>query len=271
MSNHLSQRKVNPVTVCVEIACQDGVVIGADRKVVRERGTRIESLEDKIVRLAFQNGNPLLCCSAGGADLASRAISLIDPSGWPGNVDADSYRDSVERAIAGYTASLNARGIMNDSILLFGMINLNDEPVVGHITPMGLTETRRSGYFTAGIAAPYAEMVLQDSFHEELNIQDAKLIVGGLIVKIGQVDNGVEGMDVLTISSQSRSAEEISFAERQAIETTPLSFDFSEELDEVKEEIEYWLAWEEQRERAKQGTDNGPPPASQLGTDSNGP
>lgn len=255
VSDTLQKRRFNEVTVGIVVACKDGVLIGADRKVTRSRGTRIKSLEDKIIKLQFRDGRNLLVCSSGGADFARRAMEVIDPSEWGEDVDCSAYRDMIEGRISRLQARLNERGLDYNTTLLFCLIDVGDKPVIGHITPSGLTEMSYSGYFTTGIAAPYAEIVLKDSYSPKMTIEDAKLIVGGLIEKIGAVDNDVEGMDVVSLSAKDKQVKELSWAERQGIQTQPLSFNFKEELDDLKQAIDDWQEFQEKRAKRalKQG------------------
>jgi 20S proteasome alpha/beta subunit len=240
LAGNTTKRRFKGMTVGIVVACKDGIIIGADRKVTRSRGTRIKSLEDKIYKLSFKDGRNFLVCSSGGADLAKRAITEIDPSGFREDADCSFYRDIIEGRISRLQSSLNEKGIQYDVTLLFGTIDIDGKPTIGHITTSGLTETKNDGYFTTGIAAPYAELVLQDSYSPSINVEDAKLIVGGLVQKIGQVDNDVEGMDVFTILKTDKKFKELSWAERRAIEEEPLSFNFKDELDALKAKIAYW-------------------------------
>ena len=159
-------------------------------------------------------------------------MTRIDPSSLTGDVSAEEYRDLVEGQVTRLIAELQVRGQTYDATLLFGLVNETDGPFIGHITEIRLTGSQRSGYFTAGIAAPYAELVLKDSFSPEVSCYDVKLIVAGLIDAIGKVDNDVEGLDVYSIPS-TRTVEPLTLAERQATREMPLSFDFTEEIDEV--------------------------------------
>lgn len=237
------------MTVGIVVACIDGVVIGADRKVTKSRGTRIKSLEDKVYPTTFRDGRDILFCHSGGSDFARRALDEIDPVDIPETMDCNDYRDAVENRICKLQNRISYRGLEYDATILFATIDTDDKPTIGHITPTGVTEMRQKGYFTTGIAAPYAELVLQDSYSDDISIQDAKLIVGGLIQKIGKVDNDVEGMDVFIIPINTRRAAEIAWAERQAIETEPLSFNFKDELDELRREVLYWQKFQKRAER----------------------
>lgn len=246
-SDTLQERRFNEVTVGIVVACKDGVVIGADRKVTRSRGTRIKSLEDKVHKLLFKDGQSLLICYSGSGDFAERAIAEIDPSTF--DADCSFYRDVIEGRISRLQQRLADRGVNYDATLLFSAIDLNGKPTIGHITPSGVTELKTQGYFTTGIAAPYAEIVLKDSYSRQITIEDARLIVGGLIEMIGTVDNDVEGMDTFSLSTKDRQVKELSSAERQGIKLKPLSFDFKEELDDVKREIKDWQEWEARIEK----------------------
>ena len=238
------------MTIGIVIACADGVVVGADRKAVRHRGTRVKSLEDKIAQFQFRDRKPLLFCVAGGADVGNRAIDRLNPVNYGEDADAEFYRDFCERQVSRLAAELTVRGLEYDATLLLGMIDSNNHPFIGHITGNGLTESKRSGYFTAGIGAPYAEMVLKDSFSLSLTCEDARLIVAGLIDAIGKVDNDVEGLDVFSISSASADVVSLTQAERQALSFHPLSFDFKDDLQEIKEEIIRWQELEKSMERS---------------------
>ncbi len=81
---------------------------------------------------------------------------------------------------------------------------------------------------------------MQDSYDTELKVADARLIIGGLIERTGKVDNDVEGMDVYSITAKSNKVEGITWAERQGIEREPLSFNFKEELDDLKDKSDRW-------------------------------
>ena len=236
----LGLKGINIVTVAIAVTCADGIVIGADRKVTMSRGTRIKSLENKIYTLSFKDGKHLLVCGAGSTDHARRSISAINPI----NVDSmgcSAYRDMVESTVSRLRASLNGIGLVYDATLLFGMIDDTNKPVIGHITTSGLTELKEDGYFTAGIAAPYAEIVLKDSYSPKINIEDAKLIVGGLINTIGKVDNDVEGMDVFYISTSENIVKALTWSERQALEDENMfSIDFRRDVDKVKERVNHW-------------------------------
>ncbi len=237
------------MTVGIVVACKDGIIVGADRKVTRSRVTRIKSLEDKIVIMQFRDGRNLVLCSAGGSDFAKRAIELIDPSDLGRDVDCSAYRDIVESRIARLQARLSDRGIDYNATLLFAMVDIDDKPIIGHITPSGVTEMRNEGYFTTGIAAPYAELVLQDSYSPDMIVDDAKLIVGGLIDRIGKVDNDVEGMDVFSMSLKDKKVKGLTEAERQGLEQEPLSFNFKEELEDLREAVREWQSFLDQMEK----------------------
>lgn len=243
MNDITHQRKrFKEVTIGIVIACKDGIVIGADRKITTSRGTRIKSLEDKISKLSFKDGRKLLICGSGGVDLAKRAIDEINPIALGEDVDCSLYRDMIESKISRLQLRLSDRGLQYDATLLFGMIDIYDKVIIGHITPSGLTETKNQGYFTTGIAAPYAEIVLKDTYLPEITIEEARLIVGGLINRIAQVDNDVEGMDVFYIfKGKDRDIEELNWAERHALdEKDAFSFNFKGELQTVKRKVDYW-------------------------------
>lgn len=239
MNDALQERRFKEVTIGIVVACKDGIVVGADRKVTRSRGTRIKSLEDKIFKMSFRDGRAVFVCSSGGVDLARRAVDAINPGEFGREVDCAMYRDMIEGRISRLQSGLSDRGLEYDATLLFGMIDTNSKPVIGHIIPTGLTEIANQGYFTTGIAAPYAELVLKDSYSSQMSIEDAKLIVGGLIEKIGKVDNDVEGTDVFCISADNK-ATELTWEERTAIGDKPLSFDFKNELNELKDSVDHW-------------------------------
>jgi 20S proteasome alpha/beta subunit len=171
-------KDIKLVTVGIALVCSDGVVIGADRKVTMSRGTRIKSLESKIFTLAFRDGKQFLVCVAGSIDHAKRAMLEINPCNLD-TLDCSKYRDMVESNISRLRWRLSDRGLTYDATLLFGMIDIGNRPVIGHIMPSGLVEVKYDGYFTAGIAAPYAEIVLKDSYEARISVEDAKLIVGG--------------------------------------------------------------------------------------------
>ncbi len=234
-----------PVTVGIVVACKGGVVVGADRKVTMYRGTRIKSLEDKVFSLSFRDGRGLLVCGSGGTDLTRRGIERIDPSDCDKDVDAHAYRDLVERRIVSLQHDLSDRGFNYDAVLLFGMVDVDGRPFIGHVTPSGLTETRNTGYYTTGVGAPYAELVLQDSYSDNISIEDAKLLVASLIEKIGRVDNDVEGMDVYWIVDQDKKAQNLTWWERMGVGRAPLSFNLKDELDELKQSVELFKsAWD---------------------------
>lgn len=241
------------MTIGIVIACKDGIVVGADRKVTTSRGTRIKSLEDKIFKLSFGDGRKILICGSGGVDLAKRAINEINPSSLAEDIDFSLYRDMIESKISRLQLRLSDRGLQYDATLLFGMIDIYSKVVIGHITPSGLTETKNQGYFTTGIAAPYAEIVLKDTYSSEISIEEAKLIVGGLINKIAQVDNDVEGMDVFYILTvDEKDVKELNWAERQGIvEKNGFSFNFKLELQAVKKNVDYWQKFLESYEKEK--------------------
>jgi len=239
MTEVLSKRGLNIMTVTIAIVCSDGVVIGADRKVTMSRGTRIKSLEQKIYTLSFRDGKKLLICGAGSTDQVRRAMFEINPVTLD-TMDCNAYRDMVESTIARLRWKLSERNLIYDATLLFGMIDAH-KPVIGHITSSGLVELKYEGYFTEGIAAPYAEIVLKDSYSKDMSVDDAKLIVGGLIEKIGKVDNDVEGMDVFYMASTDERIDGLTWEERQAvISEDSFSFDFKRNLENVKSNIEYW-------------------------------
>lgn len=181
-----------------------------------------------------------MVCSSGGADFARRAIYEIDPSTFREDIDCSFYRDIIEGRISRLEYDLRKKGIEYDATSLFGTIDIDGKPTIGHITPSGVTEIRNQGYFTTGIAAPYAELVLKDSYALEMSVEDARVIIGGLIEKIGKVDNDVEGMDVFYISVADRKVKELAEWERMGIAGNPLSFNFKEELDDVKKAISRW-------------------------------
>lgn len=243
------------MTIGIAVACKDGIVVGADRKVTRSRGTRIKSLEDKIFKLSFRDGRNLLVCGSGGADLVGRAVNAIDPSDFDRDVNISVYRDMVERRISALRSRLSDTGLGYDATLLFGMIDTDNKPVIGHITPTALTEIKNQGYFTTGIAAPYAEIVLKDSYSPQMGTEDAKLIVGGLIQKIGEVDNDVEGLDVFCIAVKDKQVKELTWPERHSLTTDgAFSFNFKRELEQLKKNIKLWQKLWKDAEKVKKET-----------------
>jgi 20S proteasome alpha/beta subunit len=253
------------VTIGIAVACSDGVVVGADRKVTRYRGTRVKSLEGKIHKMQFKDGRNLLACSAGSPDLAFRFLASMSPAELGANINAYGYRDFVESQISGLASQLSQRGIDLDVAILFAMVD-NGSPYVGHVIPAGLTEIRYTGYFTTGIAAPYAELVLHDTYSPELSVGDAKLIVAGLIDRIGKVDNDVEGMDVFYIQAADGTAQPLTLADRQGLNFAPFSFDLRGDLDAVKASIQRWEQIYEsmarRRAKAEDNQSNMPPARS---------
>jgi 20S proteasome alpha/beta subunit len=241
MNDFIKERELRQMTVGIAMVCSDGIVIGADRKVTMSRGTRIKSLESKIFTLSFRDKKKLLVCIAGSIDYAKRAMAEINPYNFD-SLDCSTYRDWVESTISRLRLKLSDKGLTYDATLLFGMIeNIGNRPVIGNILPSGLVEIKYDGYFTTGIAAPYAEIVLKDSYSKDITIEDAKLIVGGLIEKIGKVDNDVEGMDVFYISEIDESIGELIWEERNAISSgDSFSFDLKQNLPNVKTNIKYW-------------------------------
>lgn len=240
MNNFPNKEDIKTMTVGIAVVCQDGVVIGADRKVTMERGTRIKSLEPKIFTLTFRDGKNLLVCVAGSIDHAKRAMLEINPYNFD-SLDCSTYRDWVEGNISRLRLKLSDRGLTYDATLLFGMIDIGNRPVIGHIMPSGLVEVKYDGYFTAGIAAPYAEIVLKDSYSKDIGVTDAKLIVAGLIDKISKVDNDVEGMDVFYISTVNEQIDGLTWSERSAVTgEDSFSFDFKRNLEDVKRIVKYW-------------------------------
>ncbi len=240
MGDTLQERRFKGMTVGIAVACKDGVLVGADRKVTMFRGTRIKSLENKVFKLSFRDGRNLLVCGSGGTDLTRRALDAIDPTEFDRDIDCALYRDMIESRISRLESRLSERGLEYNATLLFGMIDTDDKPVIGYVIPTGLTEIRNEGYFTTGIAAPYAELVLKDSYTPQMSITDARLIVGGLIEKIGNVDNDVEGMDVSYISVANKEVKELTWSERQGIKDNPPSLNFGRELDKLKKAIDGW-------------------------------
>lgn len=235
-----NEKDIKPVTIGIAVICNDGLVIGADRKVIMERGTRIKSLENKVFTLSFRDKKRLLICVAGTFDHAKRAMDEINP--WNiDTLDCGSYRDMIESNISHLRWKLSQKGLTYNATLLFGMID-RGVPVIGHIMPSALVELKYDGYFTAGIAASYAEMVLKDSYSKDITIMETKLIIGGLIEKIGKVDDDVEGMDVFSISAIDESIEGLTWEQRNAISSEDsFSFDLKQNLPAVKTKIEYWI------------------------------
>jgi 20S proteasome alpha/beta subunit len=245
-------REFKIVTVGIGIVCENGVVIGADRKVTMSRGTRIKSLENKIFTLTFRDGKKLLVCGAGTTDHLKRAMSEINPYNFD-TLDCGTYRDLVESNISRLRLRLSDRGLTYDATLIFGMIDVGNKPVIGHILPSGFVEIKYEGYFTTGIAAPYAEIVLKDSYSKDISLEDAKLIAGGLIEKIGKVDNDVEGMDVFCISVIDEQINELTWSERHAVsEENSFSFDFKRSLEDVRKVIKHWDDLLEEAEKKAQ-------------------
>jgi 20S proteasome alpha/beta subunit len=245
-------KDVKLVTIGIAVICNDGIVIGADRKVIMERGTRIKSLENKIFTLSFRDQKKLLLCVAGTFDHAKRAMAEINP--WNiDTLDCGSYRDMIESNISHLRWKLSQRGLTYDATLLFGMID-RGTPVIGHIMPSALVELKYDGYFTAGIAASYAEMVLKDSYSKNTTIMDTKLMIGGLIEKISKVDDDVEGMDVFSMSTvDERIDDGLTWEERNAITSEDMfSFDLKQNLPTVKANIKYWTDLLEKAESKKQ-------------------
>jgi 20S proteasome alpha/beta subunit len=233
------QGRAEPVTIGIAVACSDGVVVGADRKVTRYRGTRVKSLEDKIYRMQFKDGRSLLACSAGSPDLAFRFLASMNPAKLGEEIKVYGYRDFVESEISALASSLSKKGIDLDVAILFGMVD-DGCPYIGHVIPTGLTEVRYTGYFTTGIAAPYAELVLHDTYSPALSVEDTRLIVAGLIDRIGKVDNDVEGMDVFYIQAADGETQALTPAERQGLNFAPFSFDLRGDLNTVRAAIQRW-------------------------------
>ncbi len=123
------ERGVKKVTVGIAVACKGGVVVGADRKITKSRGTQIKSLDSKIYHLAFKDGRNLLVCGAGGTDLAKRGVEQIDPQHFDRDIDGSTYRDRVESRIAYLSTGLLQRGLQYDAVLLFGMIDVDGSMV----------------------------------------------------------------------------------------------------------------------------------------------
>jgi 20S proteasome alpha/beta subunit len=235
------ERGLKRVTVGIAMTCKDGIVIGADRKVTRYRGTHVKSLETKIVSSQFKDGRIVLCCYAGNYDFANRILVEINPEIIESPLGCDDWRDIIETNVCKLSDKITGKGLEFDTTILFATIDADSTPTVGHVTTTGGTELGTERYFTTGIAAPYAEFVLNDVYDANMSIYEARLMIASLIHKIGEVDNDVEGLDVYAIKSDSpKKIIELTKAERYAIDDTPLSLHFMEDLDTLKKEIKTW-------------------------------
>lgn len=192
------------MTLGIVLNCTDGIVVGSDRKTVRDKGVRIQRKTTKINKFSLGPDHPLLCCQAGARTVAQRVLSQIDPdfveveSGE--NLSFPTYMNQVvEKNIPQFARNYKTKhGEMPNFRLGMGTIR-DDQPVAATVYPTGEFDYDER-YTAIGSGSLLAEHFLRDPYAHSLSIEEGRKFVGYIIQRVSQVDSNVEGIDVRSIN-----------------------------------------------------------------------
>lgn len=193
------------MTLGIVLNCTDGIVVGSDRKTVRDKGVSIQRKTTKINKFSLGPDHPLLCCQSGARTVAQRVLSQIDPdfveieSGE--KMSFPTYMNQVvEKKIPQFARNYKAKhGDMPNFRLGMGTIHEN-RPVAATVYPTGEFDYDER-YTAIGSGSLLAEHFLRDPYAHDLSIEEGRKFVGYIIQRVSQVDSNVEGIDVRSIDT----------------------------------------------------------------------
>ena len=193
------------MTLVIGVLCNDGIVIGGDRLLVKFRATDLKTYANKITTYQFGDGRPVIVGSAGTRQDANRALKEIDPKSYPLRESADltEYLEYVvePRLSAFYARLKDARGRPPEYSLVIGAINRDGSPTLATVYADGSFDLEV--FSTMGVGAPLAELILRDIELDSLSVEVARFLVGYIIAKVSlvhhDVDGIVNGMDILAV------------------------------------------------------------------------
>lgn len=226
------------MTLGIILCCEDGVVVGSDRKAVRDKGVSIQSKHRKIEQFSLEE--PLLCCIAGSRTDARRALAQIDPERFNGEEPLSFHEfltDHVERIIPQFAADYQEKhGRIPNFQLGFGTI-ANTNPIATTVFPTGQFDYEHQ-YTAIGSGSLLAEHFLRDRYCNGLGIDDARKYVGYIIQRVAEIDSNVEGVDVLSIDSDGN-IESLSPTFKTALQAFDVfDFDFSMNIQNHMDQLD---------------------------------
>ena len=189
------------MTLGIVLTCSDGVVIGSDKKTVRNKGVNIQRHTSKIHKFELSSGNPLFCCNAGARTIAHRVLGQIDPGEHPADKTGSFTRymsEVVERLIPQFAREHKSKhGEVPNFRLALGTIQ-NGDPIVATVYPSGHFDY--DGQYTAiGSGSLLAEHFLRDPYISGCDLEEARRIVGYIIQRVAEVDSNVDGIEVTSV------------------------------------------------------------------------
>jgi len=189
------------MTLGIVLTCSDGVVVGSDKKTVRNKGVNIQRRTSKIHKFELSSGNPLFCCNAGARTIAHRVLGQIDPGEHSADKTGSFTRymsEVVERIIPQFAREHKSKhGEVPNFRLALGTVQ-DGEPIVATVYPSGHFDY--DGQYTAiGSGSLLAEHFLRDPYIDGCDLEEARRIVGYIIQRVAEVDSNVNGIEVTSV------------------------------------------------------------------------
>lgn len=229
------------MTLGVVLTCSGGVVIGSDKKTVRDKGVDIQRHTSKIHRFELSSSSPLYCCNAGARTVAHRVLGQINPNQHAADKTGSftNYMSNVvERIIPKFSRDYqNKHGRMPNFRLALGTIQKN-EPIVATVYPSGQFDYDER-YTAIGSGSLLAEHFLRDPFVEDCDLEQARKLVGYIIQRVAEVDSNVDGIEVTSIDNDGN-VTELSPAYITALQVADVfnqkyEMDISSDIEEISQ------------------------------------
>jgi len=192
------------MTLGIVLTCEGGVVVGSDKKTVRDKGVNIQKQTSKITYFELSNKTPVFCCHAGAKTVAERVLGQIHPDEYSADKTSSftNYMSNVvEEIIPKFARQYHSKhGDVPNLRIAMGTVQ-NDEPIASTVYPTGKFDYDET-YTAIGSGSLLAEHFLRDPYVGECNIEDARKLVGYIIQRVSKVDSNVDGIEVMSINEE---------------------------------------------------------------------
>jgi len=232
------------MTLGIVLLCDDGVVVGSDKKVVQNKGVTIQRESSKTIDYRLANNNPLVCCYAGAKTVAERMLTRIQPN--VGNFDSQEeprfstyMTEVVERRIPRFAQEYKQKhGEIPNSNIAMGTVLDDGSPTAATIYPNG-TFDYEDRFTAIGSGSLLAELFLRDNYSENIDIEEGRKFVGYIIQRVSEVDSNVEGIEVKSINEeqtvQELDSDFVTTLQASSVHGMDFSMDIGTHLEELSD------------------------------------
>ena len=233
------------MTLIIGVVCLEGIIIGSDSQTtIGTELKRINKQDPKVIEL---NSKCIVFTGAGHVSVLQEVedkvnITLKD---CPPDQGLETVRDKIDETIYNIMCKH-----VKKHVSMFGHLNnmpsgdflfaswKNGIPLLCNFNVDG-SSTRVKDYIALGSGMPYAEVLLKDSYRENLNLEDCKRLVYSVIKNTEDVDNYVGGNIHIKLVHSDGSIETIKDGEILALDASYSTIkDIRKKLDKNWQKIE---------------------------------